>query len=109
MISHLPQTGVPQSSRFSQAPAVFVGTDGQSSPPASVCVFRERLSEYGHIGRQVTGLWPVIERLPQEGESELAGSRERPWHRTRGNDRQPVKVQLFPLFLGSYLRLKFKL
>lgn len=47
VISHLPQTGVPQSSRFSYAPAVFVGADGQNSPPASVCVFRERLSECG--------------------------------------------------------------
>lgn len=47
VISHLPQTGVPQSSRFSYAPAVFVGADGQNSPPASVCGFRERLSECG--------------------------------------------------------------
>lgn len=78
VISHLPQTGVPQSSRFSHAPAVFVGADGQNSPPASVCVFRERLSECGHTRRQVTGLWPVTEGLSPEGELELARSREGP-------------------------------
>lgn len=110
VISHLPQTGVPQSSPFSYAPAVFVGADGQNSPPASVCVFRERLSECGQeTERQVTGLWPVTEGLSPEGESELARSREGPWHRRRGNDRQAGEVQLLLRLLRSYLRLKFKL
>lgn len=99
VISHLPQTGVPQSG--SRAPAVFVGADGQNSPPASVCVFRKQLFERGHTGRQVTGLWPVTEGLPPEGELELARSREGPWHRTWGNDRHPGKVQLLLLLLGS--------
>lgn len=63
----------------------------------------------GKTGRQVTGLWPVTEGLSPEGESELARSREGPWHRTRGNDRQAGEVQLLLLLLRSYLRLKFKL
>lgn len=109
VISHLPQTGVPQSSRFSYAPAVFVGADGQNSPQHLSVYSGSGCLSVGKTGRQVTGLWPVTERLSPEGESELARSREGPWHRTRGNDRQAGEVQLLLLLLRSYLRLKFKL